>query len=52
MQLMTSGKSPIMSLLLIVMLATIFFSAIFLAELFLSFLPPLLSSSLSSAALP
>ncbi len=52
MQPTTSGNSATMSLLLMVMLATIFLSAIFFAELFLSFLPPLLSSSRSSATLP
>ena len=52
MQLMISGNKAIMSLLLIVMLATIFFKAIFLALKFLSFLPPLESSRRSSATLP
>jgi hypothetical protein len=52
MQFMTSGKSAIMSLLLMVMLATIRFSAIFLAAWFLSFFPPVFSSARSSATLP
>lgn len=52
MQLITSGKSATMSLLLIVMLATIFFKAVFLATWFLSFLPPLLSSRRNSTTLP
>lgn len=52
MQAMMSGKRATMSLLLIVMLATIFLSAIFLVVKFLSFRPPLLSSSRSSATLP
>lgn len=48
-----SGKRLTISLLLMVMFATIFLSAIFLVEKFLSFLPPpLLSSSRSSATLP
>ena len=41
-----------MSLLLIVMFATIFLRAIFLAAWFLSFLPSILSSCRSSATLP
>jgi hypothetical protein len=52
MQLITSGKSATMSLLLIVMFATMRLRAIFLAEWFLSFLPPLCSSARSSATLP
>lgn len=47
-----SGNNAIISLLLIVILATIFFNAIFLAEWFLSFFPPLFSSCRSSATLP
>ena len=41
-----------MSLLLIVIFATIFFRAIFFVAWFLSFLPPLASSVRSSATLP
>ena len=52
MQLIISGNKAIMSLLLIVILATIFFKAIFFALKFLSFLPPLVSSRRSSATLP
>lgn len=52
MQLMTSGNSAIMSLLLIVMLATIFFSAVFLAAWPLSFLPLFCNSARSSATFP
>jgi hypothetical protein len=52
MQEMMSGKRATMSLLLIVMFAMIFFKAIFFAELFLSFFPPLFSSWRSSATLP
>ena len=51
MHCMTSGKSAAMSLLLIVMLATIFFRAIFFRVKFLSFLS-LWSSARSSATLP
>ncbi len=52
MHAMTSGNKATISLLLIVMLATIRLRATFLAEKFLSFLPPLLSSMRSSATLP
>lgn len=52
MQPTMSGKRATMSLLLIVMFATIFLRAVFFAEKFLSFLPPLLSSRRSSATLP
>ena len=52
MQPMTSGNKATMSLLLMVMLATIFLSAIFLMVKFLSFLPPELSSVRSSVTLP
>ena len=52
MQPTISGNSATMSLLLMVMLATIFLRAVFFAEKFLSFLPPLLSSRRSSATLP
>lgn len=47
-----SGNKPTMSLLLMVMLATIFLRAIFFWVKFLSFLLPLFSSRRSSATLP
>jgi hypothetical protein len=53
MHMITSANSATMSLLLIVMFATIFFSAIFFDEYDFSFLPvPACSSALSSATLP
>jgi hypothetical protein len=52
MQPMMSGNRATMSLLLIVMFATIFLRATFLTEWFLSFFPPLFSSRRSSATLP
>lgn len=52
MQLIMSGKRATMSLLLMVMFATIFLRATFLTEKFLSFFPPLFSSRRSSATLP
>jgi hypothetical protein len=52
MQSTISGNNATISLLLIVMFATIFFNVIFLAEWFLSLFPPLLSSCRSSATLP
>lgn len=52
MQPTMSGNRATMSLLLMVMFATIFFRAVFFAVKFLSFLPPLLSSRRSSATLP
>jgi hypothetical protein len=52
MQLTISGKRATISLLLMVMLATILLRAIFFAEWFLSFLPPACNSARSSATLP
>lgn len=51
-QARTSGNSATISLLLIVILATIFLSAVFFAAWFLSFLPLLCNSARSSATLP
>lgn len=52
MQPTISMNSATMSLLLMVILATIFLSAVFFAEKFLSFLLPLFNSMRSSATLP
>jgi hypothetical protein len=52
MQLIMSGKRFTISLLLMVIFATIFFRAIFLLEWFLSFLLPPFNSVRNSATLP
>ena len=52
MQFIMSEKSATISLLLMVIFATIFFRAVFFVELFLSFFVPLANSIRSSATLP